>query len=508
MRGSGGAQPDFRVRLRGAAAGEAFFQLRDVRYDKTLSEIGGHRDMGIMAPDLCILGGGAAGLRAAALAAEAGAAVVVVERGEPGAANRHAGGLAANVLMAAAARVAAMNGAAAFGVRAGRPKIDFMAVQDRLQEQAAALAVNDSPDRWRALGIEMIAAAAGFRDHRTVVAGDIEIRARHFAIATGSAPAIPTIPGLEEAGYLTPETVFDLRVCPRHLVILGAGMDALELGQAYRRLGADVTVMALDGLLEDVDPDAAAILLGRLCAEGVDIRTGGVMEIRRSRGRPQVAGPDGEVVEASHLLVMAGRSPNLAALNLAAAGVKADTRGILVDSRMRTSNKRIYAMGDVAGGECSVHAARHQAALVVRHALGGRPFRARQPAIPRVAFTDPQIAQVGLTETQARAGRRAIRVLRWPFHENDRARADGAETGFVKIVADARGVILGATIIGGPAAELIATWTLAVDQRLGVATMADLVLPYPTFGEAGPAALAGQARSDLTRSALRRIIGR
>jgi pyruvate/2-oxoglutarate dehydrogenase complex dihydrolipoamide dehydrogenase (E3) component len=287
------------------------------------------------------------------------------------------------------------------------------------------------------------------------------------------------------------------------------------LAQAFRRLGAEVTVLEAVAALAGEDSECAAIVLDALACEGVKLRTGvTVARVRRVLSRVQVdietdagEGTQKETIEASHLLVAAGRVPNVANLDLDAAGIRCEANGITVDRRLRTSNKHVYAIGDVTDGSKSTHLANHHAGLVVRNALFRTPVKADQYAAPSVTYTDPELAQVGLIEGEARAHSGVIRVLRWPYSENDRAQATGATKGHIKIVTDRRGQILGATIVGAGAAENITAWALAINQRLNIEAFAGVIVPYPTYAEVGKRAAMTYFNRGLTSPLVRRIIG-
>lgn len=446
-------------------------------------------------------------MTAATAAAALGASVVLVESGRLGGEALHAA-VPSKALLAAARHVRAMSGAQAFGVRVARPKIDFMAVQDHLQEVMAGLAPNVSKERLAGQGIRVIDGVARFLDRQTVAVEEaFTIRARHVIIATGSSPALPSIPGLADAPYLTTGTIFDLRVCPRHLLVIGANAVALELAQAFRRLGADVTVIATTQVLAKDDPECVDVVLRGLRRDGVVIRTGMMpLEVRRTRGKVQVVLQNDEMVEGSHLLIAAGRTPNVGDLGLEHARIEYDATGILVDHQMRSSNKQVSAIGDVVGGGPSGQAAACQADVAVRSVLLQQPVKAGASVIPHVVFTDPEFAQVGLTEEEARVRRRRIRVLRWPFRETDRAHAERDTAGHIKVVTDRKGTVLGAAIVGSHASELINVWTLAVANRLNIRAMADVTVPYLTFGEAGRRAALGALTMKLTPPLLRRIV--
>ena len=462
--------------------------------------------------DICVIGAGSGGLSVAAAAAAFGVPVVLIERGKMGGDCLNYGCVPSKALLAAAKQARGVAKGARFGVTSAPPAIDFSAVRDHVRGVIAAIAPNDSAARFTGLGVKVIAGAARFIDRDTVAVGeDYEIKARRVVVATGSSPKLPPIPGLAETPHFTNETIFDLDACPAHLAVIGGGPVGLELAQAFRRLGAAVTVIeAMTPLAKD-DPECAAVVLAALAAEGVAIRAGKpVGSVAAAGGGVHIVVGEGaaqQTVEASHLLVAAGRAPNIEGLDLAAAGIAFDARGITVDRGLRTTNKRVYAIGDVAGPLQFTHVANYHAGLVIRNALFRLPVKTDHDAIPWVTYTDPELAQVGLSEAQASARGHKISVLRFPYHDNDRAQAERETTGHIKVVTTRRGRILGATIVGAHAGELITTWTLAVARGLNIRTVASLVFPYPTLGEVGKRAAISFFTPSLTSPAVRRIIG-
>jgi pyruvate/2-oxoglutarate dehydrogenase complex dihydrolipoamide dehydrogenase (E3) component len=466
----------------------------------------------LLKSDICVIGAGSGGLSVAAAAAAFGVPVVLVEKGEMGGECLNTGCVPSKSLIAAARRARAIEESRAFGVGAAPAAIDFGRVRDHVHGVIAAVAPNDSRERFTGLGVRVIEGAARFKNRRTVAVGDgIEIRARRFVIATGSVPALPPIPGLETVPYLTNETVFDLTACPEHLIIIGGGPIGLELAQAFRRLGAEVTVLEAAEPLARDDPECAAVVLDQLAREGVSVRSRvAVVRVERAQSRLHVVlgrASGEETLSGSHLLIAAGRRPNLEGLNLAAAGIAIGPQGIVVNKGLRTTNRRVYAIGDVAGGAQFTHAANYHAGLAIRSALFRLPVRVDDDAIPRVTFTDPELAHIGLTEAQARNRAGGIRVLRWPYHDNDRAQAEREPRGHIKVVTDKRGRILGVTIVGASAGELITLWTLAISRRLNIRAVAGIVVPYPTLAEAGKRAAMTYFTPDLTSPWVRRIIG-
>jgi pyruvate/2-oxoglutarate dehydrogenase complex dihydrolipoamide dehydrogenase (E3) component len=441
----------------------------------------------ILTPDLCVIGAGSGGLSVAAAAAAFGVSAVLIEKAKMGGDCLNYGCVPSKALLAAAKHADAFRRASPFGVAAQQPQVDFGKVHAHVHRVIDAIAPNDSVERFTGLGVRVIIGAARFKDRRTVAVGELEIKARRFVLATGSSPAVPPIPGLDQVPYFTNETIFDLAECPRRLVVIGGGPIGLELAQGFRRLGAEVIVIEAASPLAKDDPECAAIVLDALARDGIEIRAGTkVLEITAgSAVKLALEGPAGaETIEASHLLIATGRRPNVEGLGLEAAGIGHGPRGIAVGKGLKTANRRVYAIGDVAGGLQFTHVSNYHAGLVIRNALFRLPVRASNDAVPWVTFTDPELAQVGLTEAEARK-RGAIRVLRWPYHENDRAQAERETLGHIKVVTNRGGRILGATIVGAQAGELIASWSLAVHRGLNVRALAEVVLPYPTLGEIG-----------------------
>jgi pyruvate/2-oxoglutarate dehydrogenase complex dihydrolipoamide dehydrogenase (E3) component len=462
-------------------------------------------------PDICVIGGGSGGLSVAAAAAAFGVSCVLVERHKMGGDCLNTGCVPSKALLAAAKRVALARSAAPFGVKASAT-VDFAKVHEHVQGTIASIAPIDSVERFTGLGVRVILGSAKFKDRRTVAVGDVEIRARRFVIATGSVPALPPIPGIDSGPYLTNENIFELTALPQRLIVIGAGPIGLEMAQAFRRLGSQVTILEAAIPLAKDDPECAAIVLTQLEREGVIIRSGVKIGHIAHMGHSVAVTLEGdageEMIEGSHLLVAAGRKPVTDGLDLEAAGVRYDRTGIAVNKKLKTRNRRIYAIGDVASGQLQfTHAANYHAGLVIRNALFRLPVRVTNDAIPWVTYTEPELAQAGLTEAQARArGIKKIRILRWPYHDNDRAQAECETHGHIKVVTDKKGKILGVTIVGAQAGELIATWILAICQELNIRALTGVVLPYPTLSEIGKRAAIDFFVPRLTRPLLRRII--
>jgi pyruvate/2-oxoglutarate dehydrogenase complex dihydrolipoamide dehydrogenase (E3) component len=438
--------------------------------------------------DLCVIGAGSGGLSVAAGAAQLGARVVLIEAGAMGGDCLNTGCVPSKALLAAAKHAHAMTTGRRFGVAPAIPQIDFAAAKDHVAATIAAIAPHDSQERFEGLGVQVIRAPARFVSPREVAAGGTRIRARRFVLATGSRPAIPPVPGIESVPYLTNETIFDLRTRPEHLIVLGGGPIGIEMAQAHRRLGSEVTVIEAERALGRDDPETAAVVLAALRAEGVAIREQTAAARIAGGAGVTVHLPDGSAVAGTHLLVAAGRQVETEALGLTEAGIKAGPKGIAVDARLRTTNRRVHAIGDAAGGLQFTHVAGYQAGVVIRSALFGLPARQRTDHIPWVTYTDPELAQIGLTESAARDRHGArLEVVRVPFAQNDRARAEGRTAGLLKVMV-VRGRPVGASMAGPGAGELVQLWALAIAARLKMSAIAGMVAPYPTLGEINKAA--------------------
>jgi pyruvate/2-oxoglutarate dehydrogenase complex dihydrolipoamide dehydrogenase (E3) component len=358
-----------------------------------------------LTPDICVIGAGSAGLSVAAGAAQLGAETVLIEAHKMGGDCLNYGCVPSKSLLAAAHAAEAQRRAGRFGVQAGEPAIDFRAVHDHIHGVIAAIAPQDSEARFAGLGVRVLRAPARFTGPREVVAGDVRIRARRFVIATGSTPLVPPLPGLERVPYLTNETVFDLVERPRHLLVIGGGPIGVELAQGFRRLGAAVSLVEMATMLPKDDPELVQVVCQRLHDEGVALheRTRVTAVESTSDGVALLTESDSNKarIDGSHLLVAVGRRANIAGLDLAAAGIAHTPTGIPVDSHLRTSNRRVYAIGDAVGGLQFTHLAGYHAGIVIRHALFRLPARADQRLIPWVTYSDPELAQIGLTEAAA-----------------------------------------------------------------------------------------------------------
>jgi pyruvate/2-oxoglutarate dehydrogenase complex dihydrolipoamide dehydrogenase (E3) component len=462
--------------------------------------------------DLIVIGGGSAGLSAAELAATLGARVALLDREKLGGECLYTGCVPSKALLHVARVAAQTRWASTAGLDIQLGSVDLGRVADYVERAIGQVyEQSDAPSHFTAQGIDIAFGVVRFAGPDRMQVNDQIVRARHVLIATGSSPAEPRIPGLAEVGFFTNETAFSLRHLPARLVVIGGGPIGCELGQAFARLGSQVTILQRpERLLPRDEPEASRMLQTGLEAEGVTIHTRVRLLRIDARGSVKVVAyetPDG-MGEAmgDELLVAVGREPNVADLGLDAAGIRYDPRtGITVDRYLRTSNRQVYAAGDVVGGHRFTHAAALQARTAVRNALFPGRTALDERVMPWATFTEPEVAHVGLTEAQAReryGGR--VRIFAQNFRSVDRAITDGATEGFVKLIALPNGRLLGAQIVGAAAGESINELALALAQGLGLAQLASATHVYPTFSlaiqqAAGQYAIARTARSPIIR---------
>lgn len=456
--------------------------------------------------DLCIIGAGSGGLSVAAGAAQLGRKVVLIEKGEMGGDCLNTGCVPSKALIAAAACAQEMREASRFGISSVEPHIDYSAVMEHVHGVIASIAPIDSQERFEGLGVTVIRDHARFSGPREVQAGDKIVKAKHFVIATGSIPFVPPIDGLDRVDFLTNETIFENRLRPDHLIVIGGGPIGVEMAQAHRRLGAEVTLIESETILGRDDHELVEIVRKRLSREGVNLIEHAKADAVRKLEAGISVSVGARTLTGSHLLIAVGRKPALNDLGLKEAGVETTPRGVKTDARLRTTNKRIYAIGDVAGGRQFTHVAGYHASVLVRNILFKMPAKNGEHLAPRVTYCDPELAQVGLTEEEARAAHRHTKTVRWRFAQNDRAEAERRTDGLVKVVTDKKGVILGAGIVGADAGDLLQPWTLAITSGLKIRAFTDMIAPYPTRSEANKRAAGDWYASTLFSGRTRKLV--
>ncbi|MDG1983699.1 MAG: mercuric reductase [Planctomycetota bacterium] len=437
--------------------------------------------------NLVVLGGGTAGLVAAAGAAGLGARVALVERDLLGGDCLVTGCVPSKALIRSARAAANARKAGALGVRTGEVEVDFPAVMERMRALRAQIARHDSASRFRDLGVDVFLGEGRFASPSTLEVGGQTLRFARAVIATGARPSLPPIPGLTEAGALTNQTLFSLESLPPRLAVIGGGPIGAEMAQAFARFGARVTLLeAGPRLMRADDPAASAVVLDALRADGVDVRLGTRVEgLRTSKGLRHVDLSGGESVEVEQILVAAGRAPNVEGIGLEEAGVSFDLRsGVEVDDHLRTSNRRIFAAGDVASRFQFTHAADFLSRTVLRNALFFGRAKASDLVIPWATYTDPEVAHVGTTAEEAARSGVQHGVIEVPLEDSDRAVLDGEAAGFVKVIHDPRGRVLGATVVASHAGEMIGELVSAVQRRARLPELSGVIHPYPTVADA------------------------
>ncbi|WP_171136780.1 NAD(P)/FAD-dependent oxidoreductase [Ruegeria sp. HKCCC1038] len=434
--------------------------------------------------DILVIGAGSGGLSVAAGASQMGADVVLLEGHKMGGDCLNFGCVPSKALIASAKAAYGQAHSAPLGIASVTPQIDYAAAKDHVHDVISQIEPMDSQERFEGFAVKVIREYGSFVSPTQVEAGDTRITARRIVIATGSSPLVPPMPGLDQVPFYTNEDIFELREKPEHLLIIGGGPIGMEMAQAHIRLGCKVTVIEGQKALGKDDPEAAAIVLDALRSEGVAIEENQmVAQIRGQAGAVEVVTENGQIYAGSHLLLAVGRKSNSDRLNLEAAGIETTRTGLKVDDALRTTNRKVYAIGDVAGGLQFTHVAGYHAGIIIRSALFGMPSKAKTAHIPWATYTDPELAQVGLTEAQARETHGdAVEIARFDYHHNDRAIAERKTTGFIKVMV-VKGRPVGATIVGHQAGELINLWSLALANRLKMGQVAAMVSPYPTIGE-------------------------
>ncbi len=464
--------------------------------------------------DLLVIGAGSAGLSIAAGAAQLGVKTALVERDRMGGDCLNAGCVPSKALLAASHAATAIRNAGRFGLRLAPPEVDWDAVRAHVDGVIASIAPNDSEARFTGLGVTVLRGEARFTGPDMVVVDGKTLTAKRFVIAAGSRAVVPPIPGLADIPHWTNADLFALTERPSHLLILGGGPIGLEMADAFSGLGCAVTVIEAATIASRDDPELVMGLRLALTRRGITILEG--TQAASAEPGPVLILADGRRISGSHVLVAVGRRPNVEDLNLAAAGLTVSRLGIVTDKGLRClGNKRVYAAGDIAdpigiGPRAFTHVASYHAGIVIRRAVFRLPAKLDYAALPRVTYTNPELAQVGMTEAEAREDGHAVQILRWPLSENDRAVAERDTEGLVKLVVQG-GRVIGAGILAPHAGEMIGQWTLAIARKVKMAALAGLIAPYPTRAEAGKRAAGSYFTTQLFSArtkALVRFLGR
>lgn len=438
--------------------------------------------------DVAIIGAGSGGLSLAAGASQLGLKVVLVEKGLMGGDCLNYGCVPSKALLAAAKTYWQANHNNTLGLSATHSTADFSKTMSHVKQVIETLAVNDSIARFESLGVHVIQATGQFLDKTTLKAGLHEIKAKRFVIATGSSAAIPPIPGLDQVDFYTNETIFNLTQLPKQLLIIGGGPIGCELAQAFAMLGSKVTLFEGLTILGQDDPQAVEVVRQALTETGIEInehvkitqissKKDGTLVLHAELNEKKLC------TEGTHLLIATGRKPNISELHCEQAGIKSNKKGIIVDQRLRSTNKKIYAIGDVAGKMQFTHVANDHAGVVLRNIAFKIPATIKESAIPWVTYTEPELAHVGRSVLTCDAENIQHKILKLNYANNDRAETDQQTTGFIKVLATPKGGILGVTIVGHQAGELLLPWIIAIREGKTLRTFTDAIVPYPTLSE-------------------------
>ncbi|WP_133139290.1 dihydrolipoyl dehydrogenase family protein [Legionella genomosp. 1] len=438
--------------------------------------------------DLAIIGAGSGGLSLASGAAQLGLKVALIERHKMGGDCLNYGCVPSKALLAAAKSIYQCGSLAPkFGAEIEFKSVDFTKVMRHVHSVIKTIEPHDSIERFESLGVTVFKDQGQFIDEHTIKAGEEIIKARKIAIATGSSPLIPPIKGLDTTSYLTNETIFDLTVLPKHLIVIGGGPIGCELAQAFAMLGSKVTVVEAMKILPKDDRDCVAVVRQSLKDMNVEIleeaQVNEVSQKDESTIEVKIStSPDDKTLTGSHLLVATGRRANVEHLNLDKAGISYTKKGIEVNNRLQTSQKHIFAIGDVAGPYQFTHMASYQAGIVLRHVVFKIPAKVKYNAVPWVTYTYPELAHVGKTETDIKEPS-DFTITEWQFSQSDRAQTEDETVGMIKVITDKKGIIAGVTIVGLHAGELILPWVMALREGKNLRTFTDAIAPYPTLSE-------------------------
>ena len=437
--------------------------------------------------DVCVIGGGAGGLSFAAAAVQMGASVIVIEKGKMGGDCLHHGCVPSKAILASGRIAKYIRESKAYGIIDNKVSADYKRVRKHIRESIADIEPHDSAARFESLGVHVIHGFASFKNKKEVQVGDSIIRAKRFIVATGSSAKAPAIPGLDQTQYYTNESIFDLDKQPKHLIVIGGGPIGCELSQAHCLLGTKVSLIQRGKILSKDDPELTEVVRDQMIQDGLNLyEDTQIVKVSETRIGPQVifeqAGQT-KKLQGTHLLIAAGRQPNLSGLNLEAAGIKYTNRGIQVNKCLRSSNRKVYAIGDVAGSYQFTHIANYHAGIAIKNILFHWPAKVHYHAVPWVTYVEPELAHVGMGEEEAKEKYKKIRVLKLPFSDNDRAITERRTDGFIKVIANRKGIILGAEMVGHDADELISLWAYAISNKLHIKSLTNFIVPYPTRTE-------------------------
>ena len=463
--------------------------------------------------DLCVIGAGSAGLSLVAGAAQLGYNTVLIEKDKMGGDCLNTGCVPSKALLKAGKVAQNFRNSDKYGIKSQEPEVDFKAVKEHVSSVIKVIEPHDSQERFEGLGATVIRETAKFLDENTIQAGEHKITAKYFVVSTGARAFVPPIPGIEEDKVFTNENIFDLQTKPKHLIVIGGGPIGVEMAEAHRGLGCKVSVIDKGSILVNDDPELVEVLRQDLIAKGIDLYEGaGVNSVKHTKATVTVnVEQDGKeiVLKGSHLLVAAGRAVNADKLDLEKANVDYDRGGIKTDARLRSSQKHIFAAGDVASGPQFTHIAGYHAGIIIRNICFKMPAKVDYTALPWVTYTETEVANVGLTHKQAleKFGESQIKTISWPFEENDRAQCEKHTAGLIKVVATNKGKILGAGIAGPHAGELIGIWSLAITKGMKLKDLTGIIAPYPTFGEISKRVAGSWFTPSLFSDKTRKIVG-
>ncbi|PIN74853.1 pyridine nucleotide-disulfide oxidoreductase [Candidatus Woesearchaeota archaeon CG10_big_fil_rev_8_21_14_0_10_37_12] len=435
--------------------------------------------------DLVIIGGGSAGLTIAAGATKLGAKVALVEKHKLGGECLWTGCVPSKALIRAAEVAHTINTADAYGFKKNSAQHTFSNVIDYVQHVIKKIEPHDSPERFKKLGVHVFFGNAQFKDKQTLFVDKKELKAKNFVISTGSSPATLPIPGLEKTGYLTNETLFTNKTFPKEFLVIGGGPIGAEMAQAFSRLGSNVTVFARSGLISKEDTDVSLELENAFEKEGIRvIKNMDLVKFEKKNNKKIVhykIKNKKYFLSGDEILLSTGRTPNMQGLNLEGIGVETTKKGIVVNEKLQTRVKHIYAAGDVTGGYQFTHVASYEAGIILINTLFKFPKKADYSVIPWTTFTDPEVARVGITEQEAKEKNIEHDILKLSFKDVDRAQAENQTTGFTKLVVDKKGKLLGAHIIGARAGELLPEFVLAMRKKLKITDIFNTIHTYPTL---------------------------